>query len=430
MKKNAFAKVLASVVACLGAVSIPLSAESEKSVDIGLAGNAYVTKGSGAKISSSGLTDWTDTEAEVSTFFSIAEAQNEVSLALRARGNATYEVRCGEQVFRVSVNSEDFTLVPVGVVTLPNAGYQRIDICGVEKAEGGDFGEISEIVLDRVSGEMNYVHDFSDYWGRRGPSVHMKYRQPSGKDLEYFYNEVVVPEGSDVLSSYFMACGFYGGYFGIQVNSETERRVLFSVWSPYKTDNPKEIPEEDRVVFRKKGEGVQAEDFGNEGSGGKTFLIYPWRAGTSYKFLVRVRPNENGTTEYSGYFFAPEENRWRLISSLVRPKTQTWLHAPHSFLENFSPNQGWKQRNVFFTNQWVCDKDGVWYEMNEAAFTCDETGSKKVRVDYDGGLSEDEKSFELKNCGFFNGKTPAGTTFVRRELKNIPEINFEEIEAL
>ena len=54
----------------------------------------------------------------------------------------------------------------------------------------------------------------------------------------------MVPEGNDVLGSYFMANGFAQGYFGIQVNSPTERRILFSVWSPFHTDDPSEIPDQ------------------------------------------------------------------------------------------------------------------------------------------------------------------------------------------
>ncbi len=70
------------------------------------------------------------------------------------------------------------------------------------------------------------------YWGRRGPSVHLTYTVPQDVDLEYAYSEIVVEEGDDPVGSYFMANGFREGYFGIQVNSSQERRVLFSVWSP------------------------------------------------------------------------------------------------------------------------------------------------------------------------------------------------------
>ncbi len=77
------------------------------------------------------------------------------------------------------------------------------------------------------------------YWGRRGPSVHLGYETPKNVPLQYAHTEIVVPKGDDTIGSYFMANGFAEGYFGIQVNSPRERRVLFSVWSPFSTDNPR-----------------------------------------------------------------------------------------------------------------------------------------------------------------------------------------------
>ena len=45
---------------------------------------------------------------------------------------------------------------------------------------------------------------------------------------------------------------------------------------------------------------VQGE-FGNEGSGGQSYLIYPWIAGQTYKVLVRAQPNESAnTTDFTG----------------------------------------------------------------------------------------------------------------------------------
>jgi hypothetical protein len=54
-------------------------------------------------------------------------------------------------------------------------------------------------------------------WSRNGPSVHLAYQLPTDKQIEYYYNEVTVPEGYDPIHSYFMAIGFQFGYFGIQV---------------------------------------------------------------------------------------------------------------------------------------------------------------------------------------------------------------------
>ena len=47
----------------------------------------------------------------------------------------------------------------------------------------------------------------------------MKLKKIRFQDIEWFYSELTVPEGNDVIGSYFMANGFSEGYFGIQVNS-------------------------------------------------------------------------------------------------------------------------------------------------------------------------------------------------------------------
>jgi hypothetical protein len=93
---------------------------------------------------------------------------------------------------------------------------------------------------------------------------------PTNEDISYFYNEVTIPKGEDKIGSYFMANGFGEGYFGMQVNSENERRILFSVWSPFKTDNPKEIPDDHKITLNKVGQQVKTGEFGNEGSGGQS----------------------------------------------------------------------------------------------------------------------------------------------------------------
>ena len=112
--------------------------------------------------------------------------------------------------------------------------------------------------------------------------MNIGYVVPQDCDVEYFYNEAFVPEGEDALGTYAMACGFAEGYFGMQVNSPTERRVLFSVWSPFDTDDPKSVPAGSRVVPVRKGEGVRIGEFGNEGAGGQGFLRSPVRAGAGF----------------------------------------------------------------------------------------------------------------------------------------------------
>jgi hypothetical protein len=265
------------------------------------------------------------------------------------------------------------------------------------------------------------------YWGRRGPSVHLNYPLPEGTNAEWFYNEVFVPSGYDIQGSYFMANGFSQGYFGMQVNSPTERHILFSIWSPFKTDDPKNIPDSQKIVLVDKGPNVHAGEFGNEGSGGQSYLNYPWKTGTTYRFLIHAQPREHNTTQFTAWFFAPEENKWLLIASFRRPQTHTWLTKLHSFLENFDPANGDKTRYVLFDHQWIRTDQGQWIPLTKARFTGDNTARKGYRMDYAGGVKGN--AFFLQNCGFFSNYTPLDTWWERRPAANEapPDIDFAHL---
>ncbi len=245
-------------------------------------------------------------------------------------------------------------------------------------------------------------------------------------DLEYAYSEIVVGEGDDPVGSYFMANGFREGYFGIQVNSSQERRVLFSVWSPFKTDNPRDIPEDQRVALLAKGAEVRTGEFGNEGSGGQSFLVYPWKAGRTYRFLTQVKPDGKGNTIYTAWFGDKQADEWRLIASFRRPKTDTHLKGFHSFLENFNPQTGNTARRGNHQNVWVCDAQGNWHESLKARFSVDATGGGGHRLDYEGGADGDR--FYLRNCGFFSGSVKAGSVFTRASSEALrPKIDFQSL---
>ena len=375
------------------------------------------------------ITGWSEKDEIIRTYFHTSKA-GKLDISIRAKagsGKSVITITLNGDSRNITITGNSFQILNTGTWEIKSPGYHNIDIRG-EETEGSAYAEISDFI---ISGEAtgDKVHFVKDdfYFGRRGPSVHLKYElPPETSHMEWFYNELTIPEGNDVQGSYFMANGFGEGYFGIQVNSATERRILFSVWSPWKTDNPGEIPDDYKIKLLKKGTDVTTGEFGNEGSGGQSYRKYFWKAGNTYRFLLHGVPSENGSTDYTAWFFAPEINSWELIASFRRPKTVTYLKNLHSFLENFIPETGNIERKGNWGNQWVCNSSGKWFELTEAKFTADATARKDARLDYSGGV--ENGVFYLRNCGFFNDKTDIGSSFSRPATGTPPEINFSKLK--
>lgn len=403
---------------------------------IPLGGNSFITaKDIGAKerVSNEGWKNWQSEKTIFSTYIKVDKPGS-------FNVFATINVPDGESKIHCTINNElKETLVKgkddkeylLGSWVIAEAGYIKIDMQGVSKT-GNVFANTKELYISgsSVDSQTAYVKNNEGnyfYWGRRGPSVHLSYDLPeAGKEIEWFYNEITVPVGEDPIGSYFMANGFGEGYFGIQVNSPTERRILFSVWSPFSTDDPKQIPDDKKIKMLKKGKDVHTGEFGNEGSGGQSYLKYNWKAGNTYKFLLHGQPTGDNHTVYTAYFFAPEQNKWMLIASFSRPATNTWLTRLYSFLENFDPSTGHISRKAFYQNQWIRDKNGNWKAISRVTFTGDATANKGYRLDYSGG--EDNGRFFLRNCGFFSDNTGLRTKFEHTASAKPPVINFSSLD--
>lgn len=417
-------------------IIVPIGGNTWKSPKEAIGGS--VTK-AGGRVTNEGIRNWSDKNVSFTTYVRIgSEGSLKVGLKLAVpEGVSELEVLVRGRGRKVTVREDGLSpseadkpeTAEVGEWQLRDTGYTAITLRGLSRT-GTVFANISEIVLSgtAINEQAAYVKNNEGnyfYWGRRGPSVHLSYPVPEDTETEWFYNEVTVPEGEDVRGSYFMAAGFAEGYFGFQVNSPEERRILFSVWSPFKTDNPEDIPEHQRIILLKKGKDVYVGEFGNEGSGGQSYLRYNWKAGETYKFLLHGKPDTTGNTTYTAFFYAPEEKKWRLIASFRRPQTTTWLKRLHSFLENFIPATGDVKREVQFANQWIRDRHGAWTELTRARLTGDNTARMHYRMDYAGGFKNG--SFYLKNCGFFSDYTPLDTWYERSAAGKEPNVDTEAL---
>lgn len=373
------------------------------------------------------INNWTDLKTTVRTYFK-TDTSGELHLGLNLNvpeGTSRIKVTVADQSRTIKIYSSENQTFNVGVFDI-KAGYNMVEIVGVEKS-GPVVANINEVLIGgpATNGKIYFIKD-DFYFGRRGPSVHLTYDLPKEKEIEWFYNEINVPEGEDVIGSYFMANGFLDGYFGIQVNSETERRILFSVWSPFDTQDPNEIPDDHKIILLGKGDGVTTGEFGNEGSGGQSYKVYNWKADTTYKFLLKGVPAENNSTDYTAYFYTPEDNTWNLIASFRRPQGSRHLERLYSFLENFVPATGNITRKANYNNQWIYTTNNEWIELTKAKFTADATARKESRMDYAGGVNGNQ--FFMKNCGFFNNTTPINTEFTRTSNGVAPNIDFSQLE--
>ena len=423
MKTKGFLQMASLAVAFF--LGLPAGAQSESVVT--LSGNAYITSGH-ASIDEGrcAVRGWDDKESVISFYFK-TKRSGKMNIALQAKGNSRIEVSLLGKKKKVTLNSDALSRVEVGTFNVKKPGYIKVDVRGLKINSGSDFGSIASVVVGGdVCPVVCVAPDFSTHFGRRGPSVHLGYSLPK-ENVEWFYNEVVVPEEGDIPSSYYMACGFGEGYFGMQNNSPHKRRVLFSVWSPYVTDNPSEIPDSLRVMLVKKGENTKIGEFGNEGSGGQSYIYYDWKAGERCRFLMGVKPDGKGNTVYTAYFFDNHKGKWSLVASFRRPKITTWYTNAHSFLENFNPVMGYINRKAYYGNQWARTADGRWIPVTKARFTCDATGSQEMRLDYTGGV--EGENFFLSMGGFFDDFMTAGKFFDRTgNTAAAPDIDFSTLE--
>ena len=397
-------------------------------VRIPLGGNAFqISSKSTEAITDQGIESWQHKTTVYALYFSLHTAHG-VQLALPLidqSGNSTLSISVNGAVKQYNLKAGDRE-IDLGETALN--GYNVIQLQGIRKS-GADFARIEELLLrHKDTIQVNYVPDNQDnnfYFGRRGPSVHLNYEFPENTDIKWLYNELTVPAGDDPIGSFYMANGFGEGYFGMQRNDSTERRILFSVWSPFETDDPATIPEAQKIRLLKKGKDVHAGEFGAEGSGGQSYLIYDWKPGTVCKFLNAVAPDGKGNTIYTAYFMDNNTGQWLLIASFLRPQTDTWYQHAHSFLEIFEPANGYVSRKLCLNNQWACDTNGHWTALSKAKLTGDINAKRRYRVDFDGGVEGDH--FFLKNGGFFNAKTVLNTKFTRMAKGGMPKINFEKL---
>lgn len=369
-----------------------------------------------------GLQNWVDPQQKISWFFYV---KNPGELQLNFLSNkintgSTIEIALAGKTFRIKMASSAAPKkAAVGKVVIADTGFYSITISCINKV-GKLIANIQSLELKGPATEGMH---FNPVERRNAASVHLKYPLADSTKAIAFYNEIMVPEGADHLYSYYMACGFKRGYFGIQVNSKTERRVIFSVWDAgNEAIDRSKVPDSNKVKLLAKGYNVVANDFGNEGTGGHSHFVYPWKTEEKYQFMVfALTDSAKASTIYSGYFFIPETGKWKLIASFRAPKDGNYLQNLYSFSENFWGINGQLERKAYFGNQWIQKSNGRWEELLTSKFSYDATGKAGHRIDYGAGV--EGKQFYLSHGGFKPSNILFGQSLFRQPTGQRPNVD-------
>ncbi len=371
------------------------------------------------------ISKWTDLQQELQYFVHLKKSGS-LQISLNTRNTvatAVLSIKFAEKYFLVTVpKSETFVKLHVGNLMIKDSGFYVIEIKGLKKT-GKIIAEIASIEL---SGSATEGIHFNKKERRNAASVHLRYPLADTIKAITFYNEITIPAHADIVHSYYMSNGFARGYFGIQVNSDQERRVIFSVWDAgNEALHRTKVADSNKVKLLVKGEDVIADDFGNEGTGGHSHWVYPWKTGMTYKMVVTALPDSiSQTTTYTGYFFIPEIQKWKLIASFRAPRDGGYLRNLYSFNENFVGSNGQLERKAYFGNQWIQRENGTWLELTQSTFSDDATGKAGDRIDYGGGVQEGK--FYLWNGGFQKTNTSYGELFSRLAENQKPIIDYSK----
>ena len=400
-------------------------------VTISISGNGYLypanERDTVTVIDSLGLSAWSNPAQSIRVYFYPTQT-GILNLSLRLHSpteGAELEVsdQQGQKRVRIPVpkSTENIDL-PVGSFMIDSGGYHYFEISGIRKS-GTFFPGIQSVVLSGATA-ATIQYNTSDYRG--AASTHLRYQAPVDSGIAWFYTEVNIPPGRDADNAYYETNGFADGYMGIQVNSPTERRIIFSVWSNFKTDDPKQIPADYAVRLLKKGsDSVVAEDFGNEGSGGHSHLVFPWKNGTTYKLLVGAKVAGDHTI-FSGYYYDEQTSSGNLLAQWDKSKTGgRLLSRMYAFVENFGPN-GNDYFEGRYGNQWVYTTAGHWMEITRCQFTTTASSDKHPRYDYGAGIAGNW--FYMFTGGFkkMNNLLPK-SMLERRPGQKAPEIDFNRL---
>lgn len=430
-----------------GASGISIPEEERKD------GQALVTKK---------LTNWTSGNAMAVYYFNHPRdtVDTQMYLAVKRNADVHFRVTVWDPTDLSKPMAENYMALKgtgrvakcdmMGLV-LPRKDYYRYQI---ECLKG--WNDIIEIDSFRLNSHSK-VRSYKAGW-LSSPSVHLnnwrstKSGVPSSARYDWCYQEVMMPEESDIVGTYIMSLGVLSGYMGIQMNGwkdgKSLHEVIYSMWDDGSTDEDPNLPDYCRASVVDHDEKATVNRFGGEGTGMQTFYRgHHWECGSYVQFITNCRPEEATYTIIvdgkevvrkqnnmlvSTWFNAQDGKGWQYMSTLRLPNNNTYFKSWYSFLENYNWPTGQAVRTGYYRNGYARSKDTEeWYHFNSVGFGHTDGGQNPGnRNDYGQGVSsEDPGAFFMTNGGYLPTVQKGKIVPLNKQHTPVDTINLNRLEA-
>lgn len=356
-------------------------------------------------------------EARVPLYGDSAPQERRLTLRVRAAGTGRLVLLTDSGSVALDVAKGPSTLKTPALKFVSGTQMLRV------RAEG------TEVRIDELSLADGSVSQLWSLPNGNAQSVHFGYPVPRQVNARWAYAEALAEPGPP--TTYHCVLGFGQGYFGYQVRGSgtrpDDRWFIYSLWdNGYVRNHEKQIAAgedlKDKVVtLVTKGEGVVANAFDHEGSGGHSHLDFQWKDREPYKFLLGVKPDGKAAV-FSAYVDGPGLNGWRFLASFRRPNTEARLDGLYSFVEDWSGRWGDQQRACRYRNLWVCGTDGKWSPLTQARTSAT---SELGRNDYSHNLVNG--MFELRTGGYDRTDGREGTMLSVPSWGEAPKVDFNAL---
>lgn len=403
----------------------------------------------GIKMTEKGsLSSWTNTTSRKPVWFLLQKPGTYmVSFNISGATNRNYEfemktsttqeeIEFKEQIFPFTFTSKGGAeVIPTFTVTIPKEGNYRYELTAKSSMTGLTINDL-QFKSIRAVGEP--TTNTSAAARLNATSLHLSFSSTAAtkKEYDWLYQEIMVPEGYAPRITYWMSLGFFCGYMGMQANSDTERRILFSTWDALDKDKNPNLPEDVLTSLVDKGKNVQANAFGNEGTGGQSYVKGNenlWKTERPVKFLMNARRdgeriyhgsdlyNSNGSVAVkdgdkikqiiiSAWYDVGDGEGWKYIASWRAKRlsnSQDMFDGFYSFIENFDRWNGEVNRKGYYYNAFARElSSNKWVNLNKVTFSTD----GNARKDYGHGIDNIHPDKFYMQTGGYGKNTTVGSS--------------------